>query len=206
MTKIEIINDCGCPAEIKAKAEAIMAETSEDICSIKLGLVDLGAEEYSDGIDCGLWLLDLGANWKLAYTDCQGYERCEITQESAYDIIRMWDPGDSDPDEFLVSFGLDPHWEEAEEGYEGECKVWHKPNYYPGTCNAPQPGYARFPFGEWGERNENEGEIIVFDTYAAAKEYVDNYYDEPSTYKGIPACNVLSHGQAGPDNLTIVKA
>lgn len=91
--------------------------------------------------------------------------------------------------------GLD-YLDKAEPGFDGPCRVWRKPNYYQGTCGAPQPDYAR----------DEQYIIREFDGYAAAAAYVNEYYSAPSGYDGIPECNVLAHGQAGADTLTIVEA
>ena len=99
--------------------------------------------------------------------------------------------------EALASYGFDGLAAEtiAAEDYEGECAIWCEPTYYPGTCNAPQAGFVR----------ESEDKVCVFATRAEAKAYVDKYYTAPSAYNGILECNVLEHGQAGADALTIVE-
>lgn len=84
----------------------------------------------------------------------------------------------------------------ADEGYDGPCRVWREPDCYEGTYTAPNPGYAR----------DDKDEILEFASREEAEAYVDEYYDAPSQYDGVAACRVLSHGQAGPDQLTIVKA
>lgn len=77
----------------------------------------------------------------------------------------------------------------------GECAIWRERHYYAGTINAPMSGYDR----------DDDGELIIYADYAAAKEAVDAYYGEPSGYNGIARCNVLSHGQAAADTLTIIS-
>lgn len=51
-----------------------------------------------------------------------------------------------------------------------------------------------------------DGDVLVFDSVDEARKYVGAYYHEPSGYDGVPACNVLVHGQAAADTLTIVEA
>jgi len=84
----------------------------------------------------------------------------------------------------------------ADEGYQGPCRVWREPNYHIGTYGAPTPHFA----------TDESRDIIEFATRAEAEDYVYDYYNAPSQYDGIPACNVLSHGQAGADGLVIVRA
>jgi len=107
--------------------------------------------------------------------------------------------GDAEEAEWLAVLGFSglDVLETADEDYNGPCRVWHEPCYYQGTCNAPPDHFARV---------EGTDDIREFVTREAAQSYVDEYYNAPSKYDGIPACNVLSHGQAGADKLTIVKA
>ena len=104
---------------------------------------------------------------------------------------------DIDRPEWLSAWGLDPELTEADENSTASTfRIWDTPNYYEGTNNAPQAGW-------W--KNEETNEAMEFNSYAEAEEVVDEYYDEPSAYDGIPQCNVLSHGQAGSDDLIIVE-
>lgn len=113
--------------------------------------------------------------------------------------------GYCEPLEYLASFEINPLEEHLEsipadaEEIEGETyRVWVEPQYYEGTCNAPVPHFARD--GEYGD-----GDVLEFDSLEAARDYVHEYYNEPSGYDGIPACNCLSHGQYAADVLTVVR-
>jgi len=104
---------------------------------------------------------------------------------------------DIDRPEWLSEWGLDPELTEADENSTASTfRIWVTPNYYEGTNNAPQAGWLK---------NEETGEPIDFGNYAEAKKVVDEYYNEPSCYDGIPQSSVLSHGQAGSDDLIIVE-
>lgn len=106
--------------------------------------------------------------------------------------------GDLDAAEWLASWGHNglSALTEADADRTEPCRVWCEPQYYAGTCGAPAPGYVR----------DEAGEIREWPTAADAQDYVDEYYNAPSGYDGIRACNVLSHGQAAADELTIVEA
>lgn len=101
--------------------------------------------------------------------------------------------------EVFAAYGYDPVragiLTAAPEDYAGECAIWDVPQYYAGTYNAPQPAF-------W--RSDDPDTVQVYPTRAKAQSAVDDYYNAPSGYDGIRACNVLSHGQAGADVLTVV--
>jgi len=80
--------------------------------------------------------------------------------------------------------------------HDGPCRVWCEPQYLHGTYNAPVDGFAR----------DDGDAIIEFASGKDAQAYIDDYYNEPSAYDGVRECNVLCHGQAGADILTIVAA
>jgi len=123
----------------------------------------------------------------------------EIRDDEPIAIIREWwyyADSECEQAEWLQAFdisGLEA-LERADESYAGECRIWREPQYLPGTCNAPQPGFAR----------DDDGKILEFDTRDEAQQYCDHYYSAPSQYDGIRACMVMSHGQCGSDTLTIV--
>ena len=66
------------------------------------------------------------------------------------------------------------------------CAIWREENYYSTTLNAPTSDLLR----------DNEGDILKFDSYEEAKEYI-NDLEEP-TY-------ILSHGEAERPAFTIVE-
>lgn len=91
--------------------------------------------------------------------------------------------------------------------HEGPCLVYCEPNYYQGHINAPKPHMVHEEDADGQTVYDADGPVVrEFADYAEAKAYVDAYYDAPSGYDGIRACSVLSHGQSGPDTLTIVNA
>ena len=167
-------------------------------------LPDLSAEDWrQSAAECWEGGVDALYRWPLAgaalyiYVDQGMPVGAEITTASAESYVLGLDHGCDDA-EMLAGWGLDglSVLAEASAEHTGPCRVWREPQYYQGTCDAPAPGYAR----------DDDGEIIEWDSYAEAAEYVREYYEAPSGYDGIPACNVLAHGQSGPDTLTIVEA
>jgi len=170
------------------------------------------ATEFVDNDIDSCYRYDLG-NGNSLYIDCeQGAPSClSIDTDSMIEHLRDWWSNTNDGmvefAEWLAGWGLDglAVLTKANEGDEGPFRVWHEP-HYPGTCNAPQPGFAHkySTDDEVVNPDQDEG-IWEFATYEQAAAYVHEYYNEPSTYDGIPQCNVLSHGQAGADRLTIVR-
>ena len=159
-------------------------------------------ETHDNDVD-GIHSWKIGKLWLHIYTD-QGYpESAEISDQDhmAYlaeicDDMAQW--VDQDRSEVMAGFDIDfpTFLTEAAAEFDGECRVWHMPNYYSGHYNRPMPAFAR----------DDNDQIITFANRAAAEQYVSDYYSEPSCYDGIPACNVLSHGQAASDDLKIVEA
>lgn len=157
-------------------------------------------EEASNGtfrvLRWGLQERSLYIDLDQGVPDSAAVEECTMEQH-----ITQWPWGEmgyASLSEWMAAWECDglSYEEPAPDDYDGPCYVWHAPNYYQGTFDAPLAGYAR----------DSNGEVIEFETRAKAQAYVDEYYSAPSQYEGIPACNVLTHGQAGPDELTIVKA
>lgn len=145
---------------------------------------------------------DLGGGWTLYIDTNQGMVMyVQVSKDPIEEIVRDWWCNETDGSNMLAEWlsqgGLDglATLTEATEEHEGECLVWRAYHYYPGTYNTPQDGF---------DRDESD-ELRTFKTFAEAKKYVDAY-DEESGYNGIKECMVMSHGQAGPDTLTIVDA
>ncbi|MHB8996886.1 MAG: hypothetical protein ACYC63_16680 [Armatimonadota bacterium] len=137
-----------------------------------------------------------------------GVESAEVADATIRDIVLGWDHDDyPETAEWLAAWGFNglDILPVAEPGYDGPCRVWCEPNYYIGTYGAPDPGFVRIDVDDDGYCHDNYDNIREFETRAEAQAYVDEYYNAPSGYDGIPACNVLSHGQAGADGLTIVR-
>jgi len=158
---------------------------------------------YSNG-QSDIYRYDLGNDLALSIdVDCGEIMSLEVSTTSIEDLLAQWDhPGRLS--EWLSEWDLDGLMAEqvVDETYDGECLVWRAPQYYHGTYGAPKPGIDRVEDADGQDTNG----LLVFADYAAARAYVDDYYNAPSYYDGIPACNVLSHGQAGPDTLTIIAA
>lgn len=106
--------------------------------------------------------------------------------------------GDAEIAEYMAGLGFDGlnQLNEATPEYDGPCRIWCTSHYYPGTVNVPRSEFMR----------DEDGEIAEYEDYAAAQAVVDEYYNAPSAYDGIPQCNVMSHGQYAADTLTIVEA
>ena len=144
---------------------------------------------------------DLGEGRSLYVDYDQGVPDCAaINAVGMAEHLQDWDWADDAASlgEWMAQWGYEglAYEQVAGEDYEGPCRVWREPNYYQGTYDAPQAGYAR----------DDEGDVLEFDTRAEAQAYCDDYFGAPSEYEGIPACNVLAHGQAGADALTVVNA
>lgn len=163
-------------------------------------------ESYSNGV-LSVHQYNLGDGQRLFIDSDQGYPQgATITDEEIEQYLANWDwsnLGYIHPAELLSEIGLDGLLllEEAPKDYEGSCAVWREPHYNQGHYNAPT---ARLDRVEDAQGHATD-EVRVFPTHEEAEEYVSGYYSEPSAYDGIPACNVLSYGQASADTLTIVK-
>lgn len=185
-----------------------IGDTNLDLCEeIPAGCVlpDLSDEEWwrtaTEEADNGIYTL---RRWQLDESNSlyvwseQGHPY--FTAIRQHDMVTELRDCDYDCDlaEHLAGYGYDGKTAltVATDDYTGPCRVWREPQYYHGTCNAPGDQFAR----------DDNGEILEFASKEDAQGYVDHYYSAPSGYDGILACNVLSHGQAGADILTIVQA
>jgi len=173
-----------------------------------------GCTEVADnGIDA-CYRYDLGNGLSLYIDREQGaITAISISRDTMIEHMQEWwsniTDGSDEQAEWLAAWGLNAlsTLVIAKPGDEGPFRVWCEPQYFPGTCNAPLPRYAH----KWATDAEcvtpdDDLGIAEFDTYEQAQAYIDEYYSAPSRYDGIPACNVMSHGQAGPDRLSIVRA
>ncbi len=160
------------------------------------------ADDHASNDRDDIYIWHLAGDAQLEVTVMEGVpDWAEVgPRRDIADILREWDiPDDcASLGEWLSRWGLDGLQAETpvEEGYEGPCAVWCEPNYYEGTYGAPTAGRAR----------DDHGDPLEFPSYAEAAAYVANYYNEPSPYDGIRACDVLAHGQYAADTLTIVAA
>jgi len=175
-----------------------MYETREILDLIISAQPDLSNPDdtWSNGVaNIYRWTLVDG---QYLYIDCShgtDPDNATIGTDGIETHLMDWDH-DCDDTEWIAEWGVEPELAMAAKDFPGECRVWHSPHYYQGTCNVPQSRWAR------GE----DGQIMEFANYAAAATYVHNYYHAPSAYDGISACSVLSYGQASPDTLTICEA
>lgn len=175
-----------------ATPEMILPEIDDDM------ILDNADEIASNGIDdFAIYYLDDDTHQLEIYLD-QGYPtNAEINIRRTMRDVVLDCCYDIDRPEWLAAWELDPELTEADENSTASnFRIWDAPNYYEGTNNAPQAGW-------W--KDEETNEPMDFETYAEAKKIVDEYYNADSNYDGIPQCNVLSHGQAGADTLTIVE-
>ena len=145
----------------------------------------------------------IGELWLHIYTDEGWPKSAEIGTQNHIEFLaeicdNMAQWVDQDRSEIMAGFDIDfpTFLTEVAADFEGECRVWHMPNYYTGHYNRPMPAFSR----------DDNDQIITFENLAAAQKYCRDYYSEPSCYDGFPQCNVLSHGQAASDDLRIVEA
>ena len=127
---------------------------------------------------------------------------------SGLEALKQWWWDQTPPcdlEEWLVEWGYtDPVTagivKKATPDYDGVCRIWREPQYQSSCYDPPLAGYVRHedPSGE-------KTDEIWEGTYAEAEAYVNDYYDAPSGYDGIKACNVLAHGQISADRLMIIK-
>lgn len=156
-------------------------------------------DQWTNGSDTvSVW--HLGDGWYLYADYCDGQlSAARITRDDIAHHLTLWAWEDQGVDlaEWLTMWSLDGLQVCDKTAGPGDtCRIWCEPCYYEGTCDAPTAGYVR----------DQDNEEIWEGSYDQAQAWIDEYYDAPSSYDGILACNVLSHGQAGPDTLTIVRA
>lgn len=197
----------------------VEVEVADDLAATAV-LPDLeygGPVHDADIIDNGVYTIEVwpaGEGLSLVIESEQGcIITCSLRETvTAAEVLECWDTDGADIYEWRAQWGVDPQIEPVADDYDGPCRVWHETHYYAGTCNAPIAGWRRknrhsgYDDVVPGNPDEDRTGILVWATRAAAQEYVDNYYNAPSAYDGIPQCNCLSHGQAGPDTLYICEA
>lgn len=106
-----------------------------------------------------------------------------------HDYLRGWDwDAWGDYNSMLGAFGLEPELKEAEEGYEGPCRIWVEYNYSSSTYGAPRDG--------WIMTESNCPEIRSFASRDEAQEWISE--QEEGTY-------YLSHGEMGRPAFTICQ-
>lgn len=153
-------------------------------------------EEASNGMD-SLYIYNLADGLQLEVYTEQGHP----TFASVVPRRPIWMAlaecyYETDLTTWLAEWGIDPGLTPADpKSTYDNYRIWVTPNYYSGTCGAPISGWLL----------DDDGNPIDYPSYQAAQDAVDEYYNAPSCYDGIPACNVLSHGQAGSDDMMIVE-
>jgi len=205
--EISIYNDTDKPVAVEDIPSVI---TSPDYDG---QIYDASDECWSNGPD-GLYLYRMDDGRNLYVDVVQVIDCITITDDSPIGHLRDWYANisdDDDEDEWLSEWDLaaDDHLVAVPDDYDGPCRVWHAPCYYSTHNNRPTGYWARDddvtpPDNEYVDPKLSP--IHVFVNRADAQDYINDYYTAPSGYDGIPACNVLSHGQAGSDTLIIVAA
>jgi len=162
---------------------------------------DSADESWNNGTDA-IYCWELSPDVSLyIYAGGGGAESGMVTWDGIEDYLLNdceWDRSDYDGAQWLACWrvgGLRA-CAVAPADYAGAVRVWRTPNYYQGNESAP---YANYEMDDDGDPRE-------WPNAAAAQAWIDAEESAPSGYDGIPAVAVLSHGQAGPDGLTIVKA
>ena len=124
-----------------------------------------------------------GVVWSLPLDDIiQMYDlNNENIEEIEYEISCYQESGK------LLSEAILAEQEEADENYQGKCKIWVKYHYYYGTWNAPVDGYL----------TDDDGEIIEFESYKKAQEYIENQSSDTIYY--------LKHGEYAKPEYIILK-
>lgn len=140
--------------------------------------------------ECFLLKKDLSESHYLAH--CDGYNGVEMKMEYG-EIEKIL--GENDVDEYLESYDITGDLlaearhsitTEADEDFEGECKIWIEYCYSSGTLNKPNDGFV----------NDENGEEMIFDNYDAAEKWIDD--NTADTY-------YLSHGEMGSPSYTIME-
>lgn len=166
--------------------------------------------EADDNYECGcfgVYVYNLDGYFLYIDTDQGMPQSATIEAGGIGSHLADWDWSDcaGTLPEWLASWGINAAAEakliRAAPSDTGVFAIWREPNYYQGTANAPSASFDR----ELDEQGHRTDHILLFSSYTEAEAYRSAYHNEPSEYDGIPACNVLSHGQAGADTLTIVK-
>lgn len=135
---------------------------------------------------------DLSESHYLA--QCDGYNgtKLQMSQDKIDELLG----DDNDIDEYLDSYEITGDLlaearlnasTEADEDYDGECKIWVEYCYSAGTLNHPTDGYVK----------GDDYEDMVFDNYEAAQNWIDD--NTSDTY-------YLSHGEMGAPSYKIMEA
>lgn len=126
---------------------------------------------------------------------CDGYNGWELKM-STKEIAALVGGNGIDIKDYITSYNITGDWiaaakeaeiVEADEDFEGECRVWITYCYSSGTLGHPNDDFAR----------DDDGDTITFDDYAAASKWVDA--QTSGTY-------YLSHGEMDAPSYKIVEA
>ena len=170
------------------------AEIVDDFQNETYYLVRTEIADPTEDWECAEYHLlrkDLSESHYLAH--CDGYNGYDL-QMTSEEIEKL--TGEEEIEEYIRSYDITGDLlaaaklntlTEADEDYEGECKVWVEYCYSSSMLNHPNDGFARDEYGE----------EIVFENYDAAQEWIDETNSE--TY-------YLSHGEMGSPSYTIMEA
>ena len=124
-----------------------------------------------------------GVVWSLPFNEIMKmYDlNNDIIKEIEFEIARYHENGK------FLSEAILAEQEEADDNYQGKCKIWVKYHYYDGTWNAPLDGYL----------TDNDGEVIEFESYKKAQEYIKNQSSDNVYY--------LKHGEYAKPEYIILK-
>lgn len=153
----------------------------------------------SDPWECAEWsLVDENRGEAVLIARCDGYNGIEWivddekllsffngdeeALETLHDTVTPFDISG-----VLIAAAREAQTEDADEDYEGECKIWATRYYLDGTCNAPVDGFV----------SDDAGDAVVYDTYSEAQDAIDDL--DAGKY-------ILSHGEYERPSYKIVKA
>jgi len=158
------------------------------------------ADPYDNecGWECAEWYLVDDDDDETLIARCNGYEGIEWMQndDQLLELLKDEDTVDELKDKVqpytitgdLIAGARAAMFEDAEDGYEGECKIWVMYNYYQSTLGAPVNAVMAA---------DNNDELL-FGSQAEAAAYLEPDDDDDTYY--------LSHGEAVRPSYRIVKA
>jgi len=188
------------------EGESLPTLPTDDLAGEIYGLGESCTDQWTNGMyDVYRWTLTDNDHPVYLYVDTEQGDvtSAELSRERIADHLANWEY-EGELAEWLAQWDINGlsalHVIEEDDEYDGPCRVWHQSHYHDGYGTPSPAGFARQD-DEFGE-----GDILEFASRAEAQAYVDEYYNEPSGYDGVAACNVLSHNQYACDTLTIVQA
>jgi len=104
------------------------------------------------------------------------------------DYLMDFDFGDLDAAEFLSGYGYDDEADLADEA-DTDVRIWVRPHYYVGQCNAPAAHYLCNEDSWWGDYR-------IFATHAEAQSWIDDICSD---------IYCTSNGEAGRPDYQIAR-